>query len=34
MSEIPFVWDFTDTGTGVLGGKLRYRVIGRILRDQ
>jgi hypothetical protein len=26
-------WDFTDTGTGVLGGKLGYRVIGRILRE-
>lgn len=34
VREVPFIWDFTDTGTGVFGGKLRYRMIGRILRDQ
>jgi hypothetical protein len=34
LREIPFVWKFTDTGTVVLGGKLEYRVIGRIHRDQ
>ena len=26
VREIPFVWRFTDTGTGVFGGKLEYRV--------
>ncbi len=29
--DIP--WRFTDTGTGVFGGKLEYRVIGTIHRD-
>lgn len=31
---VPFTWEFTDTGTGVFGGKLDYRVLGTILRDQ
>ncbi len=30
MRKIPFVWDFTDTGTGLPGGKLEYRVDGNI----
>jgi hypothetical protein len=34
VREIPFVWRFTDTGTGVFGGKLEYRVSGHIHRDQ
>jgi hypothetical protein len=34
LRELPFVWRFTDTGTGVFGGKLEYRLIGKIHRDQ
>jgi hypothetical protein len=34
VREVEFVWRFTDTGTGVFGGKLEYRVSGSIHRDQ
>jgi hypothetical protein len=34
VRKVPFTWEFTDTGTGVFGGKLDYRVLGRIHRDQ
>jgi hypothetical protein len=33
LREIPFVWRFTDTATGVFGGKPEYCVIGQIHRD-
>jgi hypothetical protein len=43
VREVPFVWDFTDSGWDapllgqgipIAGYKLHYRLIGRILRDQ
>jgi hypothetical protein len=33
LREIPFVWRFTDTATGVFMGKPEYCVIGQIHRD-
>ena len=43
LREVPFVWDFTDSGWDaplfgqsipVAGYKVHYRLTGRILRDQ